>query len=262
MKMRYVRLFFQMMSANLRGLMAFKADFLVSFFGGLLSQTIGLLFMGVLFLNVPAVAGWNVYQVALLYGYMFVAEGVMTLGFQGTNGLWRQARMGEFDRYLLRPLPVTLQIYGRNINLAGLGTGITGVCVIGYAWHQLALPVTFWRMTLLMLSLVFGAVIRVNINFATSILPVWVEGATGFKGTVESMWEMGKYPLDIYPKAFRVILLSLIPYAAISYVPASVLLGKSDPIFFWLLPGAMVLIILLRIWIFRKAMGKYEGAGN
>ncbi len=260
--MRYIRLFFQMMSANLRGLMAFKADFLVSFFGGLLSQTIGLLFMGVLFLNVPAVAGWNVYQVALLYGYMFVAEGVMTLFFQGTNGLWRQVRKGEFDRYLLRPLPITLQIYGRDINLAGLGTGMTGLGVMMYSLWKLELPMTPWRVVILVLSLILGAVVRVNINFASSILPVWLEGASGFKGTVENMWEMGKYPLDIYPKAFRVILLTLIPYAAISYVPASVLLGKMDPVFFLALPGTAVLIILLRIWLFHKALEKYEGSGN
>ena len=257
--MRYIRLYFQMMSANLRGLMAFKADFLVSFFGGFLSHTIGLVFMGVLFLNVPEVAGWNVYQVALLYGYIFVAEGVFTIGFQGTIGFWYQVRYGNVDRYLLRPIPVTLQIYGKNINLAGLGTGLTGLFVISYSWGKLALPVTPGRILLLILSLVFGAVIRVNLNFAASILSGLLEGA---KGMVEKMWEMGKYPLDIYPKAFRVILLSLIPYAAISYVPASVLLGKTDPVFFWAMPGAMALIILLRIWLYRKAMEKYEGAGN
>lgn len=260
--MRYIRLFFQMMGANLRGLMSFKADFLVSFFGGLLSQTIGLLFIGVLFLNVPAIAGWNAYEVALLYGYMFVAEGVLTLFFQGTNGLWRQARKGEFDRYLLRPLPVTLQIYGRDINLAGLGTGITGLAVMLYSTWKLELAMTPGRVLLLALSLILGAVVRININFASSIFPVWVEGALGFKGTVENMQEMGRYPLDIYPKAFRVVLLSMIPYGAVSYVPASVLLGKTEPVFFLILPGAMVFIILLRMWLFRKAMGKYEGAGN
>ena len=260
--MRYIRLYFQMMSANLRGLMAFKADFLVSFFGGFLSHTIGLVFMGVLFLNGPEVAGWNVYQVALLYGYIFVAEGVFTIGFQGTIGFWYQVRYGNVDRYLLRPIPVTLQIYGKNINLAGLGTGLTGLFVISYSWGKLALPATPGRILLLVLSLVFGAVIRVNLNFAASILSGLLEGATDLGDTVENMREMGKYPLDIYPKAFRVILLSLIPYAAISYVPASVLLGKTDPVFFWAQPGAMVLIILLRIWLYRKAMEKYEGAGN
>lgn len=114
----------------------------------------------------------------------------------------------------------------------------------------------------MVLSVVFGVVVRININFATSILPIWLEGATGFKGMVEQMEEMGKYPLDIYPKAFRVILLSLIPYAAISYVPASVLLGKKGSVYFLILPAAMVLVIVIRIWLFNKAMEKYEGAGN
>ena len=66
--MRTIRIFFQMTGANLRGLMSFKTDFLVSFFAGLLSQTIGLLFLSVLFQNIPAIAGWTVYEVAILYG--------------------------------------------------------------------------------------------------------------------------------------------------------------------------------------------------
>lgn len=260
--MRYLQLFFQMMAANLRGLMSFKMDFIVSFFGGLLSQTIGLLFISVLFYNVSAVGDWNAYQVALLYGYMFVAEGVLTLFFQGTNGLWKQARRGEFDRYLLRPLPIPFQIYGKCINLAGLGTVVTGLLVMYFSIWKLGIAMTPFQILLLVLSLVFGAVVRININFATSILPIWLEGATGLKGMVEEMEEMGRYPLDIYPKAFRVILLSLIPYAAISYVPTSVLLGKKSSVYFLILPIAMVLVIVIRIWLFNKAMEKYEGAGN
>lgn len=37
--MKNLRIFVQMTGANLRGLMSFKVDFLVSFFAGLLSQT-------------------------------------------------------------------------------------------------------------------------------------------------------------------------------------------------------------------------------
>lgn len=55
--MKNLRIFVQMTGANLRGLMSFKVDFLVSFFAGLLSQTIGLLFLGVLFQNISEVAG-------------------------------------------------------------------------------------------------------------------------------------------------------------------------------------------------------------
>lgn len=259
--MRSTRLFFQMMAANLRGLMAFKADFLISFSAGLLSQTIGLLFLGVLFSNISTVAGWNVYEAAVLYGYMFVGEGVMTLFFQGTNGLWRQVRRGEIDRYMLRPLPLENQIYGRDINLAGAGTTATGLAVLGYSLSRLSIDWSWWRILVLAASLILGPVIRVNINFASSAAGMLLEGG-GIKEVVEDLYEMGKYPLDIYPKVFRVLLLTLVPYAAVSFVPAAVLLGKRPVAYILLLPAATVLIVWLRKYIFRKAMEHYEGAGN
>lgn len=260
--MRSIRIFFQMSSANLRGLMSYKVDFLVSFFAGLLSQTIGLLFLGVLFQNIPAVAGWNVYEVAVLYGYIFFAEGILTLFFQGTNGLWKQVRSGFFDMYMIRPLPINLQIYGRQTNLAGLGTAVTGLAVMFYSFWKLELSFSFWKVILFLVSLVLGAVIRVNINFASSLLSVWIKGAGGLKGTIYDMQELAKYPLDIYPRAFRVLLLSLMPFAAISYVPATVILGRTAPVYFVILPAATVLIIGIRKFIYYKAMENYEGSGS
>ncbi len=260
--MRTIKIFFLMTAANIRGLMSFKVDFLVSFFAGLLSQTIGLLFLSVLFQNIPAIAGWKVYEVAILYGYMFFGEGILTLFFQGTNGLWKQVRHGDFDRYMTRPLSVGLQICGRQTNLAGAGTAVTGLMVMAYSYSRLSISWSFWKVAILVVSLILGAVIRVNINYGSAALVMWLEGAGGVKGTVEKVQEMGKYPLEIYPKAFRIILLSLIPYAAISYVPASVLLDKKPLLYFLLLPAAMVLSVVIRRFIFGKAMERYEGAGN
>lgn len=258
--MRRIRLFFQMMSANLRGMMAFKADFYITVFSGLLAQTIGLLFLHVLFQNIPSIAGWTVYEVSVLYGYMFFGEGIMTLFFQGTNGLWRQARLGILDQYMTRPLSMELQICSANINLAGAGTGITGLAVMFYSFRKLGMVFQPLQAGLLLLSLVLGCIIRVNINFGSSAAGMLTDG--GVKGVVEDLYETGKYPLEIYPKAFRLIILTVIPYAAISYVPASVLLGKKPYGYFLLFPAAAALSVLLRKALFWLAMQKYEGAGN
>lgn len=260
--MRYLKIFFQMAGANLRGLMSFKADFLVSFFAGLLSQTIGLVFLGVLFQNIPAVAGWNVYEVALLYGTIFVSEGILTLFFQGTNGLWRQVRIGNFDRYMVRPIPVTLQIYGLQTNLAGAGTAVTGLAVIMYSLWKLGLGLPWWKICLLAVSLFLGAVIRVNINFAASCISVITQGGAGGNETIYKMQELAKYPLDIYPRTFRVILVSLLPFAAISYVPTAVILDRVSLVYWLVLPVATILIILVRKGMFNKGLDNYEGAGN
>lgn len=260
--MKYLQLFFLMMAANLKGLLSFKTDFLISFFGGVLSQTIGLLFISVLFYNVPSVANWNAYEVALLYSYILITEGILTLFFQGTNGLWRQIRYGTFDQYFLRPLPIPFQIYSSCINLAGLGTTLTGLFTIFVSLAHLKILLTPYRIFFIIFSLFLGTVVRVNINFTTSLLPILLEGATGLKGMIEKLQEAGKYPLTIYPKAIQLILLSLIPYAAISYIPASILLSKISYIYFLILPISMILIIILRIFLFNIVIEKYSSSGS
>lgn len=50
--------------------------------------------------------------------------------------------------------------------------------------------------------------IRVNINFGSSVLGMILEGGGGIKGTLERVQEMGKYPLSIYPKAFQIIFIN------------------------------------------------------
>jgi|GEM_PF-2445515 len=260
--MRSIRIFTQMTKANLKALMSFKIDFLVSFFAGLLSQTIGILFLSVLFMNIPSVAGWNVYQIGILYGYIFFAEGILTLSFQGTFGLTNQVRNGTLDQYLLRPLPISTQIYGQRTNLAGLGTSMTGLTVIVYSILKLDMVLPIWKFILLIVSLILGAVIRVNINFAFNSISVWLEGASGIGGTVYSLQELAKYPIDIYPRAFQVMLLSLFPFAAISYVPTAVILDKKESLFFIILPIVTVVIVILRKIIFGLALKAYEGAGN
>lgn len=250
-----------MTSVNLRGLMSYKIDFLVSFFGGLLSQTIGLLFLVVLFGNIPAVAGWNVYEVAMLYGYMFFAEGVLTLSFQGTNNMWKLIRRGSFDRFLLRPLSVPLQIYGLQTNLAGLGTGVTGLAVIFYSMYQLEMKLSLPEILLFILSLILGSVIRININFTCSCFAVIYKGAT-IRSMIYKLQDMAKYPITIYPRSFQIILLSLIPFAAISYIPTAVFLDKLSFVYYLILPFATLLSIFMRRWTFNKALEKYEGSGN
>lgn len=257
-----IRLFLLMTSANLNGLMSYKVDFLVSFFAGFLSQTIGIVFLGVLFQNISSAASWNVYEVATLYGFMYFGEGIFTLFFQGTNGMARKASVGIYDQYMTRPISVELQIYGEQTNLAGSGTAITGLIVIFYSFHKIGGRWSVGAVAVFLISLIMGAAIRVNINFSANLVTMIMENAYGFSHAVGKVQEMGKYPLEIYPLAFQYILLTIIPYAAVSYVPASVLLGKREGIFWLYLPFAFVLSIWLRRLLFNKALEKYEGSGS
>lgn len=260
--MKKVRLFLLFELANLHGILAYKVDFFVSFFAGMLYQTMGFLFLNVLFTNISSIAGWNIHELAILYGYIFWAEGILTLLFQGTHSLFDHVRVGHFDQYMIRPLSIPFQIYTRELNLAGIGTAIAGLAIIISSCVELNIKWVIWKIVILIISLCLSACIRINMNFSASLLEMILESASGIRGAIEKIQDLGKYPLEIYPRTFRILLITIIPYAAISYIPTTVLLGKNSIMFILLLPLCTLLSIVIRKILFYKAMQFYEGSGN
>jgi ABC-2 type transport system permease protein len=67
----------------------------------------------------------------------------------------------------------------------------------------------------------------------------------------------------IYPKAIQVIVTFLIPYAFISFFPASLLLNKSYGMkLIWLAPVVAAYSVFLSLKLFMKGLTLYESVGN
>lgn len=260
---RNIKMYLRFSAQNVRALMEFKNDFVVSTVAGAVMQTVGLIFLFVLFGNISSIGGWSLYEVALLYACMMISEGMLTLLFQGTSSLTYYVRTGNFDRFLLRPLDVTVQILGSQINFAGLGTVVTGIAVIVVSLYKLDTPISLGLILLFVVNIVFGVCIRVNLNLATTSLAFWLIATGGLSTMVYNTQDFGKYPLSIYPTVIRVVLLTVIPHAMISYVPTCLILGKLSVLpWIFAVPASMIFMIFLRKFIYSHALKRYESAGN
>ena len=260
---RSVIMYLRLSQQNVKARLEYKGDFIISTVAGTLLQTFGLVFIFVLFQNIRSVAGWNLYEVALLYGCIMMGEGAYTLLFQGVTGLTYHVRMGTFDRFMLRPLPLTTQLLGSQINFAGLGTMVTGAAVIAYSLARLPGSPGAPHLLLFMANVFLGIVIRVNINLAVASVSFWLIAAGGVASLAYSAQEFGKYPVTIYPLAVRVILFTVLPFAVISYVPVCLLVGR---LALWpyalAVPASLVFITFLRCRLFSKAVKSYESSGS
>lgn len=261
--MRNFYLYIRLSLQNTRGLLEYKNDFIVSTIAGAVWQAVGLVFLFALFNNIPSIAGWTMYEVALLYACVMFSEGALTFLFQGTTGFAYFIRSGSFDRFMVRPVNILTQILGMQINYAGLCTMITAGALMVVSIIKLQLQISIGDILLLIANLAMGVCIRVNMNVAANAFSFWTTSSSKFNVVFYNMQSFAKYPLTVFPKSIQLVLTTMIPHAMISYVPICLLVGRMQ-IWPWILavPASVAFITVFRRVLFNKAIKNYESSGH
>ena len=81
--------------------------------------------------------------------------------------------------------------------------------------------------------------------------------------TAYEMADFAKYPIEIYAKPVQLILMTVLPFAFVAYIPSTFFLVNANV---WLTVGAecgiAVAFWLVSYGLFKKGLTKYESAGN
>ncbi len=248
-----LRLYFRMIGMQVRSEMQYRASFVAELVGNLLVTGLDFVMVAVLLMRFQAIGGWTLAEVVFLYGSSAVSFSLAEL-FVGTFDNFEQwVVRGDFDRVLLRPLPVIFQMLTGAFPLRRFGRLAQGTIALGVAFVLLK-PVwnvghwLFWGVMLAGGALFFMAifVLGATLSFWS---PQMHEVANIF--TYGGQF-MTSYPMHIYEAWLRSIFTFVIPLAFVNYYPALFLLGKPDP---FGLPGwVSFLAPLIAVAAFRGAI--------
>ncbi|KAF1048358.1 ABC transporter permease [Xylophilus sp.] len=230
--MDFLTLFFRLAGASLAGQARYPASALLQTAGQFLATAIEVVAIWALFDRFGALQGWGIGEVALFYGLvhaMFAMADALGRGFDvlGTELL----RTGAFDRLLLRPRPVALQLMGHDVRLSRAGRLLQAAAVLAFATAQAGIAWTPAAVALALFALAGGVALFLGILVLQGALAFWtiesLEIANVFTyGGVEA----GQFPLAIYARWFRRLLTFAVPLAAVAYYPALAILGRADPL--------------------------------
>lgn len=217
----------------------------------------------------PALLGWKAGEVVLLYGMASISFGLAELIGAGIDAFPEMIRRGEFDRVLLRPVGVLLQVIGSDFRLRRLGRISQGIFALGLALHLL--PTLHWtpaKVALLPLGIVSGAAIFIAVLILGATLCFWTVETTELVNILTyGGREMLSWPMNIYNQVMQRFFLFVIPLAFGSYVPTCYLLDRPLP---FSLPGAVAfaapliaLIFALVAWtIWNVGVRHYQSTGS
>ncbi|SHM53524.1 ABC-2 type transport system permease protein [Anaerosporobacter mobilis DSM 15930] len=261
---RYFHLYRVFATQFMKSLVQSKVDFIIGLLGFFLSQMFGIVFLSLVFKQIPSLNGWTFEQLVFIYGFAQIPRGIDHFL---TDNIWmlamRYVIRGEFDRFLLRPINPFFQLICDKFQADAVGELIVGFALVVFSVVNHTVTVTPVNVLLFMISVFAGALIYTSIKLFFASLAFWIKDSIAILQLAYETADFAKYPLSIYPKGIRFILTYLIPFAFVAFFPASYFLTGENVI---MTIGAEVLIAGI-VWIiayavFRKGLTVYESAGN
>lgn len=252
-------------SIQLRTIVEYRGDFWIGILGATLMHGAGLVFISALFSRIPEIAGWTVWEVAILYGLALIPRGLTELFCDGPWTLRAKVNSGEFDRILVRPISPALQAATQLASIHGLGQLTLGTIVLLIGASRSGMDWTPWTIPFLLLVVLSSAVMLGALNYLVNMVGFWEPSTQSALPTMYAMMiDFGKFPLDIYNVVIRFVVTVVAPYAFVSYFPGLFLLGKDTP-WRWLglaTPLVAAIVVALTAWLWRKALNRYQGVGH
>jgi ABC-2 type transport system permease protein len=262
---KHLRLYFKLQLMQIRSTVEYAADFWIGIVGAMLMQASGLVFISALFQQIPAVAGWSMWNIVLLYGLAMLPKGLTELFCDGPWTLPSKVNTGEFDRVLVRPISPALQSVTAIVSIHGFGQVILGITMIALGLSRSDASFHWWTLPYLIMVVTSGAIILGALNFAINLFGFWEPSARSAFPTMMALTiDFAKFPLGIYNNVIKAFAIFAVPYAFITYFPAHILLGR-DSEWAWLgycspLAALWMLVITNVLW--SKALSRYQGVGH
>lgn len=261
---RYCRLYKVLVSQFLKTIMQSKVDFFMGLLGFFFTQVMGLLFLYLVFEQIPDLQGWTLDQLIFIYGFAQIPRGIDHLV---TDNIWMVSYWlvidGDFDRYMLRPMNIFFQVICEKLQPDALGELLIGTALVVISISKGVLVLDVVHVLLFFVSVIAGAVIYTSIKLFFSAIAFWTKQSGPFLQVAYEMSDFAKYPTEIYSRAVRFIITWVIPFAFVAYLPASYFLLKQDAVS----TIGVECVIAAVLWVisysfFMYGTTKYESAGN
>ena len=246
------------LSVSIRSQMQYKASFTMQLGGRLIVTAGEFLAILVLFGRFGNIVGWNVYQVAFIYGIVNISFALADAVTTGFDLFGTMVKSGDFDRILVRPRSTALQLAGQELTLRRISRLTPGLVALTWAAWHLDLDWSTANTLLLAMSIAGGASLFAGLIVLQATLAFWTTETLELMNTLTyGGVETTQYPINIYRPWFRHFFTFVIPLACVSYFPAVAIMGETDPLgtpiwFQYVAPviGIGFLVVSLQVWRF------------
>jgi ABC-2 type transport system permease protein len=220
----------------------------------------GLAALSVIYTRVNTLAGWTAPQAIILLGIYEIVSGLLQAFIEPNLAFFsNKIYGGELDDLLLQPVPSLFIASFSTCQPWALAEVGLGMLIVGLSASHLGIIPTPGNIGAALLLLLAGVVIMWASRVLLASLAFWAQGLE-LSVLYSGWWQLGRYPITIYPGPIRWMLTYIVPVGFIATFPAFALCHPFDPL---LLAGgaaaALGAMVAVRL-VWHAALRKYSSA--
>lgn len=234
-----MQLYRRLLGVQIRGQLQYKAHLAIEIITLCVLTLLEFMAVILYFARFKTLLGWQMGEVALVTAIVAIGYSLGELIATGFDAFSSVIRNGEFDRVLLRPASVFVQIAGSEFRLRRFGRIAQGCFLLMLSLHFL--PWLHWsaiKILVLGLAIVSCALVFMAIFMLGATICFWTIETTELTNILsDGGREMMSYPITIYHPNLQKFFLFVVPIAFGSFVPACYILNRPLP---FALPDVLV----------------------
>ncbi len=258
------RFYRRSLGAHFRAVLEYQSDFWLLIGAGVLTQSLGLVFLGAVLSRVPQLNGWRFEELVLIYGMAGLSQAAVPLLADGIWTLGKHIHNGELDYRLVRPYPAILQMMSNQVGFAGIGDAVGASAMLIWALLHVHMHWTVAHVLIGPVIILSAIATRISITVASNAVSFWVRSPMPtFASALFQVGELARYPISIYGMTLRLIIGAVVPFAFAGFFPAAWLLGKNE--YAWLglcTPLVAAAVAFAGYAIFQRGVRRYESSGH
>jgi len=258
-----MNLYLKYFKIHLKSEMQYKMSFILSF----VSQFF--VFFGYyftiicLFDKFSNLKGFSLYEVLLTFGIIQFGFAFCESFFRGIDQFDRLIVDGGFDRLLLRPQNILLQVFGQEISFVKLSRLFQSIIVLIIAVINIDVVWDIKKVITLICMLISSVLIFLSIFIlAASYCFITIKGLEVRNVFTDGGKHMAQYPIGIFKKGFVFFFTYIIPFGFVNYYPLLYLIDKVNNDLYMISPLITILYLIPCIFIFYKGVKKYSSVGS
>ena len=260
---RYLGLFVLQLRISAAQAMAYRANFMIEGALSLVWMGITLLPLIVLFEDRPQVAGWDASSALVLIAYFTalraLIEGLIT---PSLTDLVERIRSGAFDYVLLKPMDAQAIMSASRCEPWKVFDLLSAIALAVYAFARRGHGPGAAELGGGLVLLAAGAIAVYALWIACAAASFWVVRLDNLIYLLESVFDVARWPVQIFRGAWRIVFTFVIPVAVMTTFPAMALLGRLDArTALATIGGALAMLLVSRL-LWRAAIRNYTSASS
>jgi ABC-2 type transport system permease protein len=260
---RYLRLFAIQLRISMASALAYRANFVIEGVMTLAWLALTLLPLVVVYGGRDAVAGWDLSSALIVIAYFTglraVLEGVIS---PSLVQLIEHIRSGAFDYVLLKPIDAQALVSASRYEAWKVFDLLGAIALVIYAFVHRGYgpaPVDVIAGVVLFFA---GALAMYALWVACAAAAFWVGRLDNLLFLLGAVFDVARWPVQVFPTAWRVVFTFVIPVALMTTFPAMALLGRLElDAALATVGGAAVMLIASRL-VWRAAIRSYTSASS